>query len=69
MLCAGPADGQTVTFVVTAFDKWGNHIDLGLASTVTTTELDNRPDDALGEGSGALTVLNPDSVVRNGYLE
>ncbi|MFE3722959.1 PA14 domain-containing protein [Streptomyces cyaneofuscatus] len=69
MLCAGPADGQTVTFVVTAYDKWGNHIDLGLAATVTTTELDNRPDDALGEGSGALTIRNPDSVLRHGYLE
>ncbi|MFJ8757650.1 PA14 domain-containing protein [Streptomyces cyaneofuscatus] len=69
MLCAGPADGQTVTFLVTAIDKWGNHIDLGQASTVTTTELDNGPDDALGEGSGALTVLNPDSVLRYGFLE
>ncbi|MFF3092526.1 PA14 domain-containing protein [Streptomyces cyaneofuscatus] len=69
MLCAGPADGQTVTFLVTAIDRWGNHIDLGQASTVTTTELDNGPDDALGEGSGALTVLNPDSVLRYGFLE
>ncbi|MFI7236423.1 PA14 domain-containing protein [Streptomyces cyaneofuscatus] len=69
MLCAGPADGQTVTFLVTALDEWGNHIDFALASTVTATELDNRPDDALGEGSGALTVLNPDDVVRNGFLE
>ncbi|MFF2716186.1 PA14 domain-containing protein [Streptomyces sp. NPDC058011] len=69
MLCAGPADGQTVTFLVTAFDEWGNHIDFSLASTVTATELDNGPDDAIGEGSGALTVLNPDDVVRMGFLE
>ncbi|MFF4245887.1 PA14 domain-containing protein [Streptomyces sp. NPDC001822] len=69
MLCAGPADGETVTFLVVAFDEWSNHIDLGLASSVTTTELDTRPDDALGEDSGVLTVLNPDDVARNGYMD
>ncbi|MFD3970795.1 PA14 domain-containing protein [Streptomyces cyaneofuscatus] len=69
MLCAGPADGRTVTFLVTAFDEWGNHIDFSLASAVTATELDNGPDDALGEGSGALTVLNPDYVLRYGFVE
>ncbi|MGW2059008.1 PA14 domain-containing protein [Streptomyces sp. NPDC001840] len=69
MLCAGPADGETVTFLVIAVDEWGNHIGIDLASTVTTTELDNRPDDALGEDSGALTVLNPDDVARTGHLE
>ncbi|MFE7232209.1 PA14 domain-containing protein [Streptomyces sp. NPDC057596] len=69
MLCAGPADGETVTFLVVAIDEWGNHIGLDPAPTVTTTELDNRPDDALDEDSGALTVLNPDAVTRTGRLE
>ncbi|MGW4044669.1 PA14 domain-containing protein [Streptomyces sp. NPDC004721] len=69
MLCAGPAEGETVTFLVVAIDQWGNHIGLDLAPTVTTTELDNRPDDALGEDSGVLTVLNPDAVTRTGRLE
>ncbi|MER7968221.1 PA14 domain-containing protein [Streptomyces sp. NPDC096080] len=69
MLCAGPADGETVTFLVTAIDPWGNRIAPELAPTVTTTELDNRPDDARGEDSGLLTVLNPDAVTRLGRLE
>ncbi|MEV5512950.1 PA14 domain-containing protein [Streptomyces flaveolus] len=69
MLCAGPADGETVTFLVVAIDEWSNHINLDQAPTVTTTELDNRPDDALGEDSGTLTVLNPADVARTGRLE
>ncbi|WP_433399999.1 PA14 domain-containing protein [Streptomyces sp. CA-146814] len=69
MLCAGPAVGQTVTFLVTAIDEWGNHIDLGLAPTVTTTELDSRPEDALGGNSGALTVFEPDDVSMTGAME
>jgi hypothetical protein len=58
MLCAGPADGETVTFLVVAVDEWANHIALDEAPTVTTTELDFRPADALGEDSGAITVLS-----------
>jgi predicted 3-demethylubiquinone-9 3-methyltransferase (glyoxalase superfamily) len=69
MLCAGPADGETVTFLVVAIDEWSNHIALDQAPTVTTTELDNRPDDAVGEDSGTLTVLNPADVARTGRLE
>ncbi|GAA2231455.1 hypothetical protein GCM10010360_64210 [Streptomyces nogalater] len=55
MLCAGPADGETVTFTVVAVDEWANHIPLDQAPTVTTTELDNRPDDARGDDTGPLT--------------
>ncbi|MFF7189449.1 fibronectin type III domain-containing protein [Streptomyces sp. NPDC008222] len=66
MLCAGPADGETVTFLVVAVDEWANHIALDQAPTVTSTELDGRPDDARGEDSGALTVRNTANMAGTG---
>ncbi|NYV73450.1 PA14 domain-containing protein [Streptomyces sp. UH6] len=69
LLCVGPADGETVTFAVVAYDAWGNGIPVGQAPTVTVTELDHRPDDARGAQGGPLTVLNPDDVARTGRLE
>jgi hypothetical protein len=69
LLCAGPADGETVTFLVVAVDKWANHIPLDQAPTVTATELDNRPADALGEDSGALTVLDTTNMSAGRPLE
>lgn len=65
MLCAGPADGETVTFLVVAVDEWANHIAFDQAPT-TTTELDNRPDDARGDDTGPLTVLDTASMAGTG---
>ncbi|MGW1591398.1 PA14 domain-containing protein [Streptomyces sp. NPDC002386] len=66
MLCAGAADGETVTFLVVAVDEWANHIALDQAPTVTTTELDNRPDDARGNDTGPLTVLDTANMAASG---
>ena len=69
LLCAGPLDGETVTFFVAALDRWDNHIPWADASTVTVTEPDNRPDDARGADTGPLTIANPDTVGTLGYVQ
>ncbi|WP_299535276.1 PA14 domain-containing protein [uncultured Streptomyces sp.] len=58
MLCAGPADGETVTFVVVPVDPWGNATPFADLPTVTTTELDGRPADARDEDTGPISILN-----------
>ncbi|MFI5878079.1 PA14 domain-containing protein [Streptomyces sp. NPDC051554] len=69
LLCAGPPDGETVTFMVTALDRWDNHIAWADATTVTVTEPDNRPDEARGENTGPLTIANPETVGQLGYVQ
>ena len=69
LLCAGPLDGETVTFFVAALDRWDNHIAWTDATTVTVTEPDNRPDDARGADTGPLTIANPDTVGTVGYVQ
>ena len=69
LLCAGPLDGETVTFFVAALDRWDNHIPWADATTVTITEPDNRPDEARGENTGPLTITNPATVGTLGYVQ
>lgn len=69
LLCAGPLDGETVTFFVAAIDPWGNHIAWTDAPTVTITEPDNRPDDARGEETGPLTIVNPTTAGMYGNVQ
>ncbi|MDX3076327.1 PA14 domain-containing protein [Streptomyces sp. MI02-7b] len=69
LLCVGPPDGETVTFFVAAMDRWDNHIAWASAPTVTITEPDNRPDDARGEDTGPLTIVNPTTVSELGYVQ
>ncbi|MFJ9725416.1 PA14 domain-containing protein [Streptomyces sp. NPDC101209] len=69
LLCAGPLDGETVTFFVAALDRWDNHIAWTDASTVTVTEPDNRPDEARGADTGPLTIANPATVGTVGYVQ
>ncbi|ALV33891.1 hypothetical protein AS200_18965 [Streptomyces sp. CdTB01] len=69
LLCAGPLDGETVTFFVAALDRWDNHIAWADASTVTVTEPDNRPDEARGADTGPLTIANPETVGTVGYVQ
>ncbi|WOX12162.1 PA14 domain-containing protein [Streptomyces sp. N50] len=69
LLCAGPPDGETVTFFVAALDRWDNHIPWADATTVTITEPDNRPDEARGENTGPLTITNPATVGTVGYIQ
>ncbi|MGW1728638.1 PA14 domain-containing protein [Streptomyces sp. NPDC002306] len=69
LLCAGPPDGETVTFFVAAIDRWGNHVPWAAAPTVTVTEPDNRPDDARSDEPGPLTILDPAKVGALGYVQ
>ncbi|MEU1268234.1 PA14 domain-containing protein [Streptomyces sp. NPDC005799] len=69
LLCAGPLDGETVTFFVAAVDRWDNHIAWADAPTVTVTEPDNRPDDARGDDTGSLTIVAPDTVGALGHVQ
>jgi fibronectin type 3 domain-containing protein len=69
LLCAGAPDGETATFIVAAIDRWDNHIAWTDAPTVTVTEPDNRPDDARGEETGPLTIVNPATVGMYGYVQ
>ncbi|MYS22484.1 MULTISPECIES: PA14 domain-containing protein [unclassified Streptomyces] len=69
LLCEGTPDGETVTFFVVAVDPWANHVAWADAPTVTVTEPDNRPDDARGEETGPLTIVNPDTIGNLGYVQ
>ncbi|WP_433890493.1 PA14 domain-containing protein [Streptomyces sp. CA-111067] len=69
LLCAGAPDGETVTFAVVALDRWDNHIAWTDAPTVTVTEPDNRPDDARGEETGPLTIVNPTTMGTYGNVQ
>jgi hypothetical protein len=69
LLCEGAPDGETVTYFVAALDPWDNHIAWADAPTVTVTEPDNRPDDARGENTSPLTVVNPAKVGDLGYVQ
>ncbi|MFJ8009494.1 PA14 domain-containing protein [Streptomyces fagopyri] len=69
LLCAGPLDGQTVTFFVAALDPWDNHIPWAAASTVTITEPDNRPAEAHNPDSGPLTITSSENTGNLGTVQ
>ncbi|MFF7363588.1 PA14 domain-containing protein [Streptomyces sp. NPDC008125] len=62
MLCVGPADGETVTFLVMTSDEWQNHLPVASAPTITATELDTRPDEARAAIPGPITIIDPEKV-------
>ncbi|MFF3566041.1 PA14 domain-containing protein [Streptomyces sp. NPDC002574] len=69
LLCAGPLDGETVTFFVAAMDEWTNHVPWATGATITVTEPDNRPDEARGETPGPLTIVDPGKVGDLAYVQ
>ncbi|MFD8420438.1 PA14 domain-containing protein [Streptomyces sp. NPDC059668] len=69
LLCAGPPDGETVTFFVAALDPWDNHIPWAAASTVTITEPDNRPAEARNADTGPLTITSSENAGNLGTVQ